>query len=234
MSGFESIRKVAGGAAEDPKMVAEQESFAEEEREGSVEELKDKLFDRYLKQQLIEDFFGDLGDYLDSDDVDEMRGELAGYEDEDIYATLSLPYELRDRKFEEFQKEIESNDKKPSDLMKKFIEVNKRYGFGLGYHTSPHDIRPDDKGHWTVKGFEKDHRDNDLSKAYYSTKYRHLFKNRDPKFIYIVRTDPDTHGTDGNWSRAGMLSVVTRVPFPDVVEYVEENARDIEKKKAGD
>ncbi len=102
----------------------------------------------------------------------------------------------------------------------------------MGYHTSPHDIKPDDSGHWNIKGFEQDHRDSDLSKAYYSTKYRHLFKKRDPKFIYIVGTDPHTHGTDGNWSRAGMLSIVARVPFSDVVEYVENTARDIEKKKA--
>ena len=174
MKGFESFgRKIEKKT--DETDVPEKEEHLEyivesNESETEIEKIKDKLFDQYLKQQLIEDFFDDLGDYLDSEAVDEMRGELAGYEDEDIYATLSLPYELRARKFAEFQNEIESNDKKPSDLMKKFIEVNKRYGFGLGYHTSPHDIKPDESNHWNIKGFEQDHRDSDLSKAYYSTK----------------------------------------------------------------
>lgn len=209
-------------------------SEVENLEETSAEKIKDTLFDQYMKQKLIEDFFDELHEYLDEDFVDEMRGELANYDDDDIYATLSLPKELRYRKFTDFQKQLESEDKDPKELMKNFIEASKRHGFGIGYHTSPNDIKPDDQGRWTIKGSENDHRDDDLSKAYYSTKYRHLFKKRDPKFIYIVRTDPSTHRTDGNWSRAGMLSVVARVPFGDVVEYVEKNVRDIEKKKAGD
>ena len=82
---------------------------------------------------------------------------------------------------------------------------------------------------WDIKGTEKDHRDDDRNMAYYSTKYRHLFKKKGPKFVYIVRTEPQTHKTDGNWSRAGKLSVVTRVPFEEVFEYVEKTSRAIEK-----
>lgn len=200
--------------------------------EMNPEAMKDHLFDQYLKQQLIEDFFDNLSEYLDDKEVDEMRGVLAEYDDEDIYATLSLPHELRERKFNEFQTAIERGKKEAAQLMQNFIQSSKQYGFSVGYHTSPHDIKPSESGQWNIKGYENDHRDNDLSKAYYSTKYRHLFKKRDPKFIYIVRTDPSTHRTDGNWSRAGLLSVVARVPFADVVDYVENTVRDMEKKKA--
>ncbi len=204
---------------------------ADEDGEHSVESIKDTLFDQYLKQQLIEDFFDHLEEYLDEEAIDAMRGELARYDDADVYATLSLPHELRDRKFAVFQKEVETG-KEPAALMKGFIDASKQRGYSIGYHTSPNDIKPREGGQWNITGYEKDHRDDDLSKAYYSTKYRHLFKKKDPKFIYIVRIDPETHRTDGNWSRAGVLSVVARVPFSDVVEYVESTARDMEKEKA--
>lgn len=202
-----------------------------EQSESSVEELKDTLFDQYLKQQLIEDFFQHLEEYLDEGEIDAMRGELAKHDDEVVYATLSLPHELRNRRFSKFQQEVELG-KDPGELMKSFIELSTKYGYSIGYHTSPNDIKPGENGQWNITGYEQDHRDDDLSKAYYSTKYRHLFKKKDPKFIYIVRTDPETHRTDGNWSRAGILSVVTRVPFADVVEYVESTVQDMQKEKA--
>lgn len=228
MPGFESF---GGGRKDIKEENITGENIAEAEAETSVEEMKDTLFDQYLKQQLIEDFFQHLEEYLDDKQVDAMRGELANYEDADVYSTLSLPFELRDRKFTSFHKEIEAG-KDPAVLMKTFVEASKKRGYGIGYHTSPNDIKPNDNGQWNITGYEKDHRDDDLSKAYYSTKYRHLFKKKDPKFIYIVRTDPETHRTDGNWSRAGILSIVARVPFSDVVEYVESTARDLEKEKA--
>ena len=200
--------------------------------EMSPEAMKDYLFDQYLKQQLVEEFFDNLSEYLDDKEVDEMRAVLSEYDDKDVYATLSLPHELRERKFSEFQKKIEDGTKEAGQLMQDFVQSSTQYGFSIGYHTSPHDIKPSESGQWIIKGYENDHRDNDLSRAYYSTKYRHLFKKKDPKFIYIVRTDPSTHKTDGNWSRAGSLSVVAKVPFPDVVNYVENTVQDMEKKKA--
>lgn len=225
MSGFESFGKNSNNGIDTEK------GFTEIEKSLSSESMKDELFDQYLKQQLIEDFFENLEEYLDEDDVDSMRGELAKYDDQEIYSTLSLPHELRNRKFELFKNEIEKG-KKANELMRDFIEKSSKHGFSIGYHTSPNDIKPSPEGKWNIIGFEKDHRDDDLSKAYYSTKYHHLFKRKDPKFIYVVRTDPDTHRTDGNWSRAGILSIVTRVPFKDVVDYVENTTRDLQKQKA--
>lgn len=226
--GFESFQPVP---AEQPNIKNEEAIEAElPEKEMTEEQMKDFLFDQYLKQQLIEEFFTELRAYLNDEAIDAMRGELAEHEDDEVYATIGLPNELRERKFEAFEKAIESG-KDPAELMREFVGASVRMGFGIGYHTSPNDIRPKESGEWTILGTEKDHRDDDLSKAYYSTKYRHLFKKKDPKFIYIVRTDADTHRTDGNWSRAGKLSVVTRVPFASVVEYVENTVRDIQKNK---
>lgn len=209
----------------------ESSASAGEYIEGSLEEIKDTLFGEYMKQQLLEDFFNELDGYIDKDDSDKMRSALAECDDDVVYGTLSLPAELRERKFLDFQKKLENNQKTAEELINDLISVSTRYGFSIGYHTSPSDIRPDEKGRWSIKGTEKDHRDDDRTMAYYSSKYRHLFKKKGPKFVYIVRTEPETHKTDGNWSRASELSIVAKVPFEEVFNYVEKTSRDIEKQE---
>jgi len=201
--------------------------------------IKDMLFDEYMKQQLIEDFFEELLEYVDDDSVDAMKGALAEYEDNEIYAAISLPRELRERQFTKFYDEINKGIE-AQQVMQNFVSLNAKYGFGVGYHTSAADIQPEEKtGRWEIIGREHDHRDSDLARAYYSSHYRHLYSPKDhqlyvkkqhPKFIYIVRTEP-THKTDGNWSRASRLSVIARVPYSDVVNYVESTTKKVEGRR---
>lgn len=188
------------------------------------EEIKNYLFDEFMKNQLLNDFFQSLQDYFSSTQIDEMRRELINYSPEQIYAALSLPAELRDRKFTEFEQKIESG-LGINEIVHEFIEKSFIRGFGVGYHTSAVDIRPDENGSWFIKGTEADHRDDNKLMAYYSTQYRHLYKKSNSKFIYIVRVDPSSHRNDGNWHRASALSVVARVPFEKVVRYVETTAK---------
>lgn len=192
-------------------------------------EVKDNIFDGYMKQQLLEDFVDSLRDYFDDDSVNEISNTLQEFSDEEIYAAVSLPFELRDRKFKEFAQKIETGES-PAEIIKAHIEISKKYGFGVGYHTSAAEIKPDQKGHWTIKGTENDHRDNDVNMAYYSTKYRHIYREKNPKYVYIVRTEPQAHKTDGIWSRAGSLSIITKVPFSDVASYVEDETKKIVSK----
>jgi hypothetical protein len=205
----------------------------------TISGIKDMLFDEYMKQQLIEDFFNELLEYVDDNDVDVMKGALAQYSDEDVYAAISLPKELRERQFTSFYDKI-SAGKNPKEVMGEFVSMSAKYGFGVGYHTSAADIKPDDTtGRWEIIGREHDHRDNDLARAYYSSHYRHLYSPKDhqlyvkkqhPQFIYIVRTEP-THKTDGNWSRASRLSIIARVPYQDVVSYVESTTKKVEGRR---
>jgi len=208
-------------SADAPKIDVNREALPK-----NIEKMKDFLFDNFMKQQLLEDFFESLGGYFNKEETDQVREVLSECSDEELYATLSLPHELRERKFEEFERNIVAGES-IEEIIKKFVKVSSKYEFGVGYHCSPVDIRPDENGAWQISGTEADHRDNDLTMAYYSSQYRHLFKKRHPKFIYVVRTDPSTHKTDGNWSRAASLSVVARVPFEDVFSYVEETAKEI-------
>lgn len=220
--------KESFGNGNKPKALLEQQ---EEYLKGSPEEIRDEIFNGYMRQQLLEDFFSELEGYVSSDEAEVMRGVLDELADDEMYAVLSLPHELRERKFTEFQKKIEDGVN-PKILFKRLVDISLKLGFGIGFHTSPYDIKPDSiTGRWSIKGTEKDHRDGDRAMAYYSKKYRHLFKKKNPQFIYIVRTEPETHKTDGNWSRASELSVVGRVPFEKVFSYVERESKELEKKK---
>ena len=197
------------------------------------------LFDEYMKQQLIEDFFLELSEYLDDEQVDLMRGALSGFDDREVYAAISLPKELRERHFSTFNKKIQEGTD-PQQVMMDFVALNTKYGFSVGYHTSAVDIKPDQEtGRWEIIGREQDHRDNDLARAYYSSHYRHLYSPKDhqlyvkkahPQYIYIVRTEPN-HKTDGNWSRASRLSIIARVPYSDVVNYVELTTKKFEGRR---
>lgn len=201
------------------------------ERLTTNEEIKDRLFDEYMKQRLLEDFFDELTDYIGDEETDKMRGALATMSDENVYAALSLPHELRERKFEEWEEKINSKEETAETLIRRLATLSESHGFSIGYHTSPVEIKPTADGKWSIKGTEIDHRDDDRMMAYYSTKYRHLFKKKSPEHIYIVRTDAATHKTDGNWSRGAELSIVAKIPFEDVFEYVEKTSRTYNQKE---
>lgn len=195
------------------------------ELSGSLEEMKDQLFNDFMKFQLLREFADGLSEYVNPAELDEMIGALEQASPSEQIAALSLPHELRERMFERITTSMDQG-KTPAEAIQAYIQTIAPYGFTFGFHTSPHDIRPDEDGRWHIKGTEADHRDDDRMMAYFSTQYRHLFKKRHPKFIYIVRVDPDTIKTDGNWSRVDSLSVVARVPFETVVQYVESTIKE--------
>jgi len=160
-----------------------------------------------------------------------MRKILAEYSDEEVVGAISLPYQLRQETFKRFANMISSGEKTSEEVIRNLVEGSKKYGFGVGYHTSPKDIRPNSQtNEWFIKGTENDHRDSDLSRAYYSSRFRHLYKAKEVGYIYAIRTHPEDR-TDGNWSRASSLSVIMRVPFKEVYDYVTQTVREVETKK---
>ena len=190
--------------------------------------LCDELFQKNMRSHVVELFFDcarDIG-FTEEQSI-EMQDSLSKCSDKEIFGALSLPNEIRETWLESTLTKIEKGQLTPHEAMLSLVSLGTKYGFGIGFHTSPYDIRPDEKGKWVIKGAEKDHRDDDQTKAYYSNKYRHLFKTKHPKFIYVVRTSPEDK-TDGNWSRASSLSVVMRLPFEEVHQYVETAVRRIE------
>lgn len=192
------------------------------------ESLRNRLFEQYMERQLSGQFFEEAEDIgFSHEQIQEAQNTLARFSDAEILGALSLPHEIRENWLTKALESIESGRSTPAKTIEQLVGLGKKYGFGIGFHTSPQDIRPNDKGVWQIRGTEADHRDNDLSMAYYSNKYRHLFKAKGPRFIYVVRSDKNDR-TDGNWSRAPSLSVIMRLPFAEVHQFVERSAREIE------
>jgi len=195
------------------------------------ESLRNKLFEQYMEQHLIELFFETAADIGYSEDsIREAQNELSQYSDSEILGALSLPHELREKWIEKSLKSIEDKKATAGEVISELVTLGKKYGFNIGYHTSPQDIKPDAHEKWLIRGTEKDHRDNDMTMAYYSNQYRHLFKLKNPQYIYVVRAEKD-HRSDGNWNRAPSLSVIMRLPFGQVHQYVESAARAIEEER---
>ncbi len=196
----------------------------------TIEKTKDRVFDEYMKQKIMVEFYADLKDYFSDEEIDVFRSEFAKVSDEEFESIISIPHELRHKLFEKL---FAAFDKGMSleDVVSGYIKQVSSRGFGIGYHTSPYDFGPNENDTWNIAGTEKDHRDDDRMMAYYSTQYRHLFKKRHPKYIYAVRTSfsDDSHKTDGNWHRADSLSVIMKVPFQEVIDYVESTVRKEER-----
>lgn len=205
------------------------ESTADLEKLSAHESLENFLFEQYMRSQLVNDFFEQMEEYgISEKTVKDMQDAVSPLGNDEVLAALSLPFEIREKWYSDIERSVESGKETPEDFVQRLVGLGKKYQFTIGYHTSPNDILPDENGQWQIHGTENDHRDNDLSMAYYSNKYRHLFKKKGPKFIYVVRAEKG-HRSDGNWNRAPSLSVVMRLPFEQVVQYVDATVKEIEQ-----
>lgn len=203
---------------------ADQLLYVANSLERSDPKFKDKLFYAYAKQAVMGVFFDRLVEFVDEDDIDKMQGVLADCTEEEILSVISLPEELSERIFSDFEKRILEGEN-AEDVMKSYVEKVAKYKFSVGFHTSPEEVRHhSDTGAWTIKGRQKDHRDDDLPMAYYSKQYHHLYKKKGVKYIYVVRASPEDK-TDDNWYRNSSLSVITKLSFHEATQYIEQLAR---------
>lgn len=196
----------------------------------SIDMIKDRVFEQYMKVKIMDEFYSDLKDYFDDKEIERFREAFSALSDDELTTVISIPFELKKRLFETLFN-LYNAGKSLDDVIHGYLSQLSRYEFGIGYHTSPHDIKPTESGQWNIKGTEADHRDGDRMMAYYSTQYRHLFKKRHPKYIYAVRSSlaDDSHKTDGNWHRGDTLSVIMKIPFEEVVNYVESTTKKVEE-----
>jgi len=192
-------------------------------------ELQNEAFQGFVNLKLVEQLETDLeGVGFSDEEIEEALKELISMDDEEISAALSLPWELRNKKFEEYLEKIDSDEATPNSMIRELKELSLTHGFSVGYHASPFDIKPKD-GRWVILGTEKDHRDNDLPMAYHSKNYQSLYRRKDPNYLYFVRSEKGHRG-DGKWSRAPSLSVIQSVPMKDVTDTVSRITNELEKK----
>ncbi|OGG64889.1 hypothetical protein A3C94_00080 [Candidatus Kaiserbacteria bacterium RIFCSPHIGHO2_02_FULL_55_17] len=169
-------------------------------------------------------------------EIDEFTNELAKLPEDDQFAVLAIPFELRDGFFEKYHKKIEDGQISVADAVEDIRSINKQYGFTVGYHLSDHQIPrvPETNNRaWNINGSEFDDRD-EMKMAYYSEDYLHRYKKKPGRFLYIVRAETGSrsaHKKDlaNRWSRAPLLSVIDEC---DMKEINREINKAIEKEEA--
>jgi hypothetical protein len=188
----------------------------------SVHELRERAFRVLVDRHLVNSWREALADAdFESDEIDGFIDALGACSEEELDRVLSVPDELRGQILEHYRERIDNDELEPNDMVGELRDKASRNGFSIGFHTSNHDIRPDEEGRWMIRGTEQDHRDNDMSMAYYAKDYEAMYRRKQPQYIYVVRAR-DEDRTDGKWWRAPSLSVIAQLPMQQVQASVEE------------
>ena len=196
------------------------------------DQVREEAFRSIILNELTENFEDNLAnaDFTD-DEIREIESEIASLSFEDASRVFSVPHDVAERKFKILRQKVDAG-MPLGDIPKLLLDEAERYGFGIGYHNSPIEIKPDRNGQWFIKPTERDHRDGDISKAYFATTYKTLYRKGGPKNMYIVRTIADNTKTDGNWSRSSGMSIITTVPVDRVDGWVHRVSREKESDAA--
>jgi hypothetical protein len=191
---------------------------------------KEHIFDVLVINEIISAFSDDLLDAgFEKEEVDKIEKEIESYSEQDIKGILSLPKELRLRKFPEYLKDIENGKKTFQDMVVDLTSIAKRNSYTLGFHATNNEIFSNGN-EWEITGTELDDRDN-MSMAYYSLDYRNIFRAHRFKWLYIIRAQTEegsTHkrDTSNNWGRAPSLPIIHEINLVRLDEQVEEIYRE--------
>lgn len=227
---FEKWLKLSASVFEKNKPMTPQEKTKE------LWEKKNYVFRVEILEKLLKNAEDDmLSAGMNEEQINQTKEILGSLGLEIGEAFLSLPAELREKKYAKLLKNIEAGGNLADELDKLVIETL-GHRMTLGYHISDVEIPKDgpvDNWYWSIGGYEYDHRD-DLSMAYYSLDYENLFFKRNGKYIYVVRADlgKDTaHRLDENnqWGRAPQLSVIDRFEIAEVNKEVDSATKELEE-----
>ena len=198
-----------------------------------AELVEGKLYDSYIENMKSSGF--------SQKNIDNFTEQLSQLSEEDRMYVLSLPWELKQNSFAFYNEQIEKNKLKVSDMINAILKISKeKNNFQVCYHSSNTNIEPNTKFNpyvgrdvkgWVIKGTEKDHRDEDQYRAYYSKDYQHLYRTKNPKYLYLVAVNQSSNKNDGAWGRASSLSVIDKIDISETEKKLEEGLQEFENKK---
>jgi len=205
---------------------------------------KEYIFRNIVENKILDSFLSDMESAgFSPEQVEQFESMLT--EDINIMPKIiAFPRELKKRSFSYFSKEILNGR---ADMRFMYDNLKKRAKLTnpkIAYHCGNNDIRPktlkdinrEDFESWSISGTEKDHRDDDKPMAYYSFDYMNLYRKKNPKYLYLIESNPK-HRTDGvEWGRAPTLDVIEKLDLREVDAEVDrqysEYLKNEEKKEA--
>lgn len=206
--------------------------------------MKEEIFENIIETRVLKTFLDGLSEAgYPEEDINQIQKHLLEQDDNMIKSLVAFPYELKKRVLPYMLEKSLKDGTNPSEeliaLLHKRHEMN---GTDIAYHASPHDIRPtreSDGGSgyaetWMVRGTEKDHRNEDLPMAYYSKDYTHLYRTKNPKYLYLIEISKKTgsHKKDGvEWGRAMRLDIIDKLDLRELDAQVDAAYQEIVNQK---
>lgn len=207
--------------------------------DGYRERIREDAFTRIVQRDVIENFKDALAEAgFSSEEEEEFENAFATLSEQLKSGVLSLPFALREKRLSRFHERITRGELTVADMVKEFAKEAGERHFCLGYHVSNADIVPrkgkNGEVDWGVDGKEADHRDNDITMAYYSTSLKTLYGRKNVRFLYVVRSEKGPHTThrqdnDGSWGRAPKLDIVAKFDLDSVMSEVRDIANGVKK-----
>lgn len=203
------------------------------------ERIREDAFTRVIQRDVIENFKDALAEADFSAEEEQAFDNAFGSLPEKIKSgVLSLPFALRAKRLARFHERVAAGEMSMEDVVSNLAKEAEERQFCLGYHVSNADIAVQ-KGkngelEWGVDGKEADHRDNDITMAYYSTSLRTLYGRKNTRFLYVVRSEKGPNTThrqdnDGSWGRAPKLDIVAKFDLEQVMKEVRDIANGVKK-----
>lgn len=209
------------------------------ENRKEVSELKEISFRSFVESRLVESFVTKMKSLgYPEEAIMEFYNYVASLGEGEAESLVATPWSIQNRYLEKTKQQVTSGEKTVTETMSKLLEKNKEFGRAIAYHASKEDIVPKQSQHqsrkgeleWTVYATENDHRDNDLPRAYMSFDYEHLYRQKNPEYLYAVcyRKGEGTGyiaSQNENWGRGYGLDVIEKIKIKDLDNFVDESLR---------
>ena len=199
-----------------------------------IEKIKESAFRSIILSTLNDTFIGHLDDVgFSEDEIHSIESTIGQMSFEEATVVFGIPASIVEKKFKKLLASVRAGELVATEIPHLLLIEAREKGFMVGYHNSSYEIHPNKTtGDWHVRATEKDHRDDDMPRAYYATSYKTLYRSKHSlKFLYIVRALRDNTKTDGNWSRSNSLSIIEEVPLDRIDKWVADAVENTRKTK---
>ncbi len=190
----------------------------------SKEQLKEYYFKEVVTGKLLDSFEHELTKFgFNEEQIHEFRVAVLDLSEAERDTLFAFPWSLKQKTLPYMLSKIEKGEESVSAMVAKILDASSKQHRSIAYHCTDENIMQKDvklpgeiSKEWVINGKEADHRDDDLPMAYYSFDYNHLYREKNPKFIYLVSVqlnDTSGHKRDenGSWGRAPSLSVIEKI-----------------------
>jgi len=211
-----------------------------EKERANKEQIRNRIFDQLVATKVLESFHDDIDEANISEEAyKEIVDAFAQLSEDDKRAVLAIPAQLRPELFKRYALRIDEGEITGADIVSDILEKANRYGFTIGFHLSPQDVKPEKDGTWHIKGTEPDHRHDDLPMAYYSLDYAHRYLRKPTRYLYVIRAelgDKSAHyrDNDRSWGHATSLSIVDQIDMQALEAEMEQRFKLMEQNERRD